>query len=114
MASNPQFDVLDPEVYVDVRAMYGNARWSVSGDKMRYSEQGSDVESETTFFVEAIDDDAFKYTDSWGGRLLIRKSRKGFCMHTDTLLQLENISECFIPFDSKVVAGSDSESREAL
>ena len=98
MASNLQFDLLDPDVYVEVRNMYGKVRWSVQKNKLVYSELDSDIVTDTEFTTEGIDKESFRYRDSWGGRLIIKRGRSGFCMFTETLLELENITECFKPF----------------
>ena len=98
MASNLQFDLLDPDVYVEVRNMYGKARWSVQKNNLVYSELNSDIVTDAEFTTEGIDEESFRYRDSWGGRLIIKRQRSGFCMFTETLLELENIIECFKPF----------------
>ncbi len=106
MASNPQFDLLEPEVYLEVRSMYGKARWSVYKNKMMYAQIDSAISGDTEFTVEGIDEESFLYRDGWGGRLIIRRQRDGFCMSTDTLLGLENITECFKPFSPAATSGS--------
>lgn len=95
MANNPQYDRLEPEDYARVREMYGQVHWTISGNTLLFYDPGSELNNETEFSVEEIDESNFNLSDDWGGNLKIWKSRTGFCMQTITLLELETITECF-------------------
>ncbi|MDP6095668.1 MAG: hypothetical protein QGG67_06720 [Gammaproteobacteria bacterium] len=98
MANNPQYDVLDPDSYAIVSAMYGKVRWTISDNTMVFYDPRIENIDETEFSIEAIDDSTFTYIDQWGGNLRIWRTGSGFCMRTITLLGLERITECFRPF----------------